>query len=133
MLPSPTPAPSARPRVLVVDDSAPLRYLLRVLLEDAGLDVEEAACGREALDRLARGDAGTPDTVVVDQRMPDLSGLDVVRELQARGPHPRLLLFTSYFDPELEDEARRLGVPTVLKTEVTALVAQLAGETRLAA
>jgi two-component system response regulator (stage 0 sporulation protein F) len=119
--------------VLVVDDSAPLRFMLRMLLEDAGIEVEEASSGCVALARLAQGDAARPDAVIVDQRMPDLSGLDVARELRARGSHPRLLLFTSYLDPALEEEARGLGVTTLLKSELARLVAELSDEQSLAA
>jgi CheY-like chemotaxis protein len=111
----------------VVDDCSSLRFMLRLLLEEAGIEVEEAVCGSEALERLGRPGAGLPDTVVVDQRMPGLSGIELARELIARGPHPRLVLFTSYLDPALEHEARQLGMTTVLKTDLTTLVAELGG------
>jgi CheY-like chemotaxis protein len=108
-------------RVLVVDDSPELRYLLRVLLEDAGMEVEEAIRGQAALDRLV----GPPPVcaVVLDQRMPDLSGLEVAAMLAERGgPRPHLILFSSYLRPPEQAEAERLGVRVVLKTDLDELV-----------
>lgn len=108
-------------RVLVVDDSAALRHMLRVILEDAELEVEEACSGQEALDRLGRAPA--PDVVVLDQRMPQMTGLEAARRLVMRGEAvPRLILFSAYLHPVLEAEASELGVVTVLKTDLHRLV-----------
>jgi CheY-like chemotaxis protein len=117
----------------VVDDSPSLRFMLRVFLQDAGLEVEEAGSGRQALERLARADGDRPDVVVVDQRMPDLSGIELARALLARGAPPRLVLFTSHLDPALEAEARRLDLTTVLKSDLAGLVAELRDEHPMAA
>lgn len=109
--------------VLVVDDSPDIRFMLRMLLEDAGMEVEEAEGGATALRRLADGPA--PDAVVLDQRMPDLTGIEVARELTGRGDHPTLVLFSGYLHPELHAEARELGIRTVGKTELGELLAVL--------
>ena len=109
-------------RVLVVDDSPELRFLLRVLLEDAGMEVEEATRGQAALDRLAEGPPVT--AVVLDQRMPDLNGLEVAAILRERTGEktPHMILFSSYLRPVEQAEADRLGVRIVLKTDLTELV-----------
>ena len=107
--------------VLVVDDSPELRYLLRVLLEDAGMQVEEAIRGQDALDRLAQPPPVC--AVVLDQRMPDYSGLEVAALLAERdGRQPHLILFSSYLSPPEQAEAERLGVRVVLKTNLEELV-----------
>ena len=67
------------PRVLVVDDDAPLRELVRTLLERAGLAVSEAATGEEALTVDVE-----PDAVVLDVLLPGVSGYEVCRDLRAR-------------------------------------------------
>ena len=108
--------------VLVVDDSPDIRFMLRMLLEEEGMEVEEADGGAPALARLAAGPA--PDAVVLDQRMPDLTGMEVVRELSGRD-HPPIVLFSAYLHPELAQEARELGVTTVGKTELGELVGVL--------
>jgi CheY-like chemotaxis protein len=107
--------------VLVVDDSADIRFMLRMFLEDAGMEVEEAPSGAAALERLA-GEEPAPDAIVLDQRMPDMTGLEVARELVARGGQPPLVLFSAYLHPVLHAEARELGVATVVKTDLLELV-----------
>lgn len=109
-------------RVLVVDDSADIRFMLRILLEDAGMEVEEAASGRAGLERLGDENAEPVDAVVLDQRMPGLTGLEVAQELAARGEHPPLVLFSAYLHQVLQSEAEELGVITVVKTDLAALV-----------
>lgn len=109
-------------KVLVVDDSADIRFMLRVLLEDAGMDVEEADSGRACLERLSDESAEPVDAVVLDQRMPGLTGLEVAQELAARGGHPPLVLFSAYLHEVLQSEAEELGVITVVKTDLVALV-----------
>ncbi|MCW2991204.1 MAG: two component, sigma54 specific, transcriptional regulator, Fis family [Solirubrobacterales bacterium] len=112
-------------RVLVVDDASAIRYMLRILLEDAGMAVEEAASGLDALARIANPRAPRIDAVVLDQRMPDLTGLEVARELVLAGEHPQLFLYTSYLHPVQEAEAAELGVTSLVKTDLDELVGAL--------
>lgn len=114
-------------RALVVDDSAQMRFLLRSVLEDAGVEVEDAASGGEALERLRRRMAPAIGTVVLDQRMPGMTGLEVARELHERGEHPPLVLFTGGLPPSLVEEAAALGVLVVPKADLDGLVATVAG------
>jgi two-component system phosphate regulon response regulator PhoB len=72
-------APDVRPRVLVVDDEAPLRELIVVTLGDA-FRSEEAADGEAALALLARD---PHDLVFLDVMLPGLSGIDVLRRMRA--------------------------------------------------
>jgi two-component system, OmpR family, alkaline phosphatase synthesis response regulator PhoP len=67
-------------RVLVIDDERAIRLLCRVNLAAAGMDVLEAADGREGLE-LARQER--PDLVLLDVMMPDVDGWTVARELAA--------------------------------------------------
>jgi CheY-like chemotaxis protein len=120
-------------RVLVVDDASAIRFMLRILLEDAGMQVEEAASGAQALARLARPRGARLDAVVLDQRMPDITGLEVASELVARGSHPQLFLYTSYLHPVQQAEAVELGVTTLVKTDLDELVEVLRQAGRVAA
>jgi len=108
-------------RVLVVDDSADIRFMLRLLLEDAGMEIEEAPGGEEALDRLAG--AHDLDAIVLDQRMPGLTGIEVAARLDA--DHPRVILFSAYLQPSLQVRAEALGVTTVSKNDLSGLVEAL--------
>jgi two-component system cell cycle response regulator DivK len=72
--------PAPRIRVLVVDDDAGMRRMLRRVLDDAGYEVLEAANGALALDAAA---AFRPALVVTDLRMPVMNGRELVDRLRA--------------------------------------------------
>jgi two-component system, OmpR family, KDP operon response regulator KdpE len=72
-------AAAAGPLVLVVDDEAPTRQLLRILLEGNSLRVVEARSGAEGLERAA---TYNPDLVLLDLGLPDSDGIDVTRRLR---------------------------------------------------
>ena len=110
-------------RVLVVDDTEAVRFTVRLLLEDAAMEVEVAASGSEALARLM--DPGDLGAVVLDERMPDLSGMEVARLATQRADCPPLVLYSGYLSPEQIDEARGLGVATVIKGELSELIETL--------
>jgi two-component system cell cycle response regulator DivK len=74
-------------RVLVVEDSEPIRHAYTILLEDSGYAVSSAATGAEAL-RLAAEAA--PDLVLLDLGLPDMRGLDVALRLKANPATARI-------------------------------------------
>lgn len=113
-------------RVLVVDDSPDIRFMLRVFLEDAGMDVEEAGSGPEAL-ALLDGAERWPDALVLDHRMPGMTGVEVARELAGQGSDLPVVLFSAYLHPDLHAEARALGAVPVVKTDLGLLVEVLEG------
>ncbi|HXF95992.1 MAG TPA: PAS domain S-box protein [Gemmatimonadales bacterium] len=93
-----TAAPAAAPggdrlRILVVDDEMSVRVALQRYLASRGHDVEATASG---LDALARLGTGLYDAVILDMRMPDLSGEQLFKELQAKDPESaRRVIFTT--------------------------------------
>lgn len=70
------------PRVLVVDDTASIRFLIRTNLELAGFEVDEAVDGADCLETL-KGLAVLPDLVTVDVMMPRLDGVATVAAIRA--------------------------------------------------
>jgi two-component system, NtrC family, response regulator AtoC len=97
------------PRILVADDDTGIRTLLRELLEDEGYDVTEAANGAVVVDAFA--DSSTqPDLALMDVRMPDLTGIDVLRSLSEKsdGPSP-IIVMTAYGSASIAIEAMQLG------------------------
>jgi two-component system response regulator MprA len=80
-------------RVLVVDDEPAVRVALERALRLESYDVELAADGREALDRLAVG--APPDAVVLDVAMPHVDGLEVCRRLRDAGDRTPVLMLTA--------------------------------------
>ncbi|EFQ82984.1 response regulator receiver domain protein [Aeromicrobium marinum DSM 15272] len=75
-----------RPRVLVVDDTASIRFLIRANLELAGFDIDEAVDGIDCLEQLRAADP-LPDAVTVDVMMPRMDGVAAVVAIRA---DPRL-------------------------------------------
>ena len=92
-LASPAQAITDRLRVLVVDDEASVRVALQRYLSGRGHEVETTASGKEALARM-REDSF--DAVIIDMRMPDLSGEQLFHELRARDPsYVERVIFTT--------------------------------------
>jgi PAS domain S-box-containing protein len=107
-----------RRRVLVVDDNAAHRYLLRHALSRAGFEVREAATGAEAL-RLAR--ELRPNVVLLDLRLPDMSGGDVCRQLKADEQTQRIAIIqlsAMFVDPEARESALSHGADDFLVAPV---------------
>ncbi len=73
--------------VLVVDDEKNIRRAMRMVLEGAGLRVQDAADGESALDFLA---AGGVDLVILDVKLPKMSGLEVLERIRTRAETRRL-------------------------------------------
>src|ERR1700744_1537615 len=82
-------------RALIVDDSRSMRMILGKALKEAGFQISEAADGREALDRLNRGD--DPDLVLVDWNMPVMNGYELVCAVRANPllSNVRLMMVTT--------------------------------------
>lgn len=113
-------------RTLVVDDEDDMRLLVSAVikLENKGLAVVgEASGGREAI-RLAKQLA--PDAVVLDQRMPDMTGIETARALLDEHPDLHVILYTAFVDDETIDRADDLGVQAVVpKGDQRGLIAAL--------
>ncbi len=92
--------------VLVVGDEEPVRSLLQEALQDAGYDVLAAANGQQALDAMA---AREIDAALLDIRMPGLSGLAVLQELQQRYPDTSVIMLTAVGDTETAVGAMKSG------------------------
>jgi len=79
--------------ILIVDDDKMMRSFLSTVLGGEGYPVEEAGNGKEALESLRRSEF---DLVVTDLRMPDLSGVEVMREGRKIRPDARWIIVTAY-------------------------------------
>ena len=75
-------------RVLVIDDEAEIREILRETLEAAGYEVAVAANGREG---LAAQQHRPADLVITDIFMPEKEGLETIQELRKRSPRPKII------------------------------------------
>jgi CheY-like chemotaxis protein len=104
-------------KVLIVDDEAHIREMMRLTLETAGHEVSEAADGEEALARF--GDGRGYDVVLLDQRMPGIDGLETLRRLLARAPDVCVVMVTAFASVELAVDAMRLGATNFLRKPIT--------------
>jgi DNA-binding NarL/FixJ family response regulator len=111
---------------LIVDDEEDVRSLVRLVVEAAneGLVVSgEAADGNEALEHWREHH---PVAVVLDQRMPGMSGLEVAQHMLAENPQQAIILFSAFLDRATREAAQKIGVRACLdKTQVSRLPEEL--------
>ncbi len=93
--------------ILIVDDEPRVAFFLSKALEQANQNyrIDIAHSGEEALEML---NASPVDLLVTDLRMPGISGLELLRWVQASSPETRTILITAYGNDEVEAEAHRL-------------------------
>jgi two-component system, NtrC family, nitrogen regulation response regulator NtrX len=97
---------SFRGAVLVVDDEAAIRESLRMILEFEGYRVDEAQGGSQALTRIAER---PPDALLLDIKMPEMDGLEVLKALRERGYDMPVLMISGHADVATAVEATRRG------------------------
>ncbi len=109
--------------MLIVDDELDMRMLVRVVVDMAnhGLTIiGEAADGAEALRVWRELDAPEPDVVILDNRMPHLTGLEVAEQILSERPSQIVLLYSAFLDEDVRARARELGIARCLsKHELT--------------
>ena len=104
-------ARSRRLRVLVVDDEAAIREVLRLRLAEWGCAVKLADNGEEA---TSKSKAFQPDLVISDVVMPGMTGFDLLRSLQRSDPERLVILMTCYGSVEMAVEALQNGAKDFL-------------------
>lgn len=118
------------PTVLIVDDEPDMRELARVVLEADGIDVvDEAIDGLDALERYYELDPPPiPSAVLLDHRMPGLTGLEVAGKMLSHHPGQVIVLFSAYLDANVVVAARDAGVTAcVSKMDVSKLAPIIRG------
>jgi excisionase family DNA binding protein len=126
----PAQAGSSRPRILVVDDEASIRDMLSKTLSLAEYEVEVAADGRAALERLK---LMPYDLLITDLKMPGVDGLTVIREARRYRPELPVIIITGFSTEASAIEAINLGVSGYLTKpfrvpRVLAVAAKALGE-----
>jgi CheY-like chemotaxis protein len=118
-------------KILVVDDDAESRSLLREVLESNGFTALSVKDGKSARDAMAR----EPDfhMVIADLRMPGESGLDLLRDLRQQNSQISVVLMSSFIGGAQRRVAQELGVNALLEkpfrlTELLETVSAVAGK-----
>jgi two-component system response regulator PilR (NtrC family) len=104
--PVPDDQPAKTPRILVADDERSMRELLAIVLKREGYDVVVAENGSAALAVLKRGHV---DLLISDIKMPDMSGVEVLRAAKAADAAVPAIMMTAFASTETAVEAMRLG------------------------
>jgi CheY-like chemotaxis protein len=112
-------------KVMIVDDHAEMRTLIRSLLSGVAQDFVECASGAEA---VAAFPAEHPDWTVMDICMPGVNGLAATRRIRAEFPEARILVITQHHSLGLRELAGSAGATGFLgKDELSRLEGLLAG------
>lgn len=93
-------------KILIIDDEAPMRHMLRMVLERDGYTVSEATSGRQGLDRLQ---SGHYTLVLCDIRMPEMDGLSFLKEKQARQLGGTVIMMSAYGSVDTAVECMKQG------------------------
>jgi len=93
-------------RILLIDDEESFRHMLSVILKKRGYDVEAANNG---IDGLKKVDTGSYDTVLCDIRMPEMDGLEFLKEAQKSGCESTIIMMSAYGTLDTAIEAMKLG------------------------
>jgi DNA-binding response OmpR family regulator len=97
--------------ILIVDDERVLCDLLKMVLESYGHEVLTAYNGREGLNLFAQH---RPQFTLLDLRMPEMEGLEVLRQIRTTDPQAAVMILTAWGSDALEKQARQLGVTDFL-------------------
>ena len=103
--------------ILLVDDESNIRMTVKMALEHAGHTLVTASDGVEGLERF--GDGSAFDVVLLDQRMPGMEGLQVLREMRRRRPDTRIIMATAFGTIDLAVEAMKAGATDFLRKPFT--------------
>lgn len=103
--------------ILIVDDEVHIRETMQFALEAVGYKVDCAANGPEALEKFGPGSDW--DLILLDQRMPEMEGLEVLHRVRERDPAARVIMVTAYGTIDLAVEAMKSGAVDFLRKPFT--------------
>ncbi len=105
----------AKGKILVVDNEADLRDVIKLQLEQRGLNVLEAVDGQNAIDILKSGDnMVNVGLILCDIRMPKVNGVECIRFLREQAPGIPVVVITGYPDSGLATDLMEKGVKEYL-------------------
>ena len=93
-------------KLLIVDDETDIREFAKSFFKRRNIDVLTASGGRQALDIIEKE---SPDLVLLDVRMEEMTGIEVLRELRAKNNSLRVIMVTGVEEEETVKEANSLG------------------------
>lgn len=117
-------------KVLIVDDSSLARRTVRQMLEELGLNVEEATDGAQAIERYY---INRHDLVILDMVMNGMYGLDVLAKMRELNPQARVIVATADIQKSTQEHARAAGAAAFInkplnRQELAGMVKAVLGE-----
>ena len=94
-------------KLLIIDDEQNIRETLRDYFEDIGWDVKLFACGEDALEHIAEE---SPEYIIVDGRLPGMTGIDFIRKATSIRSGIKYVIYTGLFDFSIGDDLRAIGI-----------------------
>ncbi len=98
---------AVKEKILVVDDEPSIRKYLQTLLEVDGFEVEAVSSGREALERVNKGER--PDFIILDVLMPEMNGLETLKEMMQVDRSLNVIMLSCSNEVGTVVEAIRIG------------------------
>ena len=93
-------------KLLIVDDEAGIVEEIKDYFTEEGFEVHIADTGKEGIEQLADI---KPDLLLLDMRLPDMSGVEVLKVVKRSSPRTKVIVNTGYVDQAVIDEAAKLG------------------------
>jgi CheY-like chemotaxis protein len=100
-------------KILAVDDNPSIRESMRFIFEEPRYRVTGAEDGDEALATLELNPQGY-DVIIVDQKMPQLTGVELVRGIRERGIAGKIMVLSAHLSPEIREAYKRMDVQVLL-------------------
>lgn len=97
----------SNPKLLIVDDESDVREFAKHFFEKRSIDVSTASGGLEALDLIAKD---APDLILLDVRMGEMTGVEVLRKLRENQNNTKVIMVTGVEDEETIQAVKELGV-----------------------
>src|ERR1041384_2346029 len=100
------PINDIKPTIMIVDDEAEIRGLLRIILERNNYQILEAGSGAAVKEAM---DGPPPDVILLDFKLPDADGLTLLPQIKKKWPDSQVIVVTGYGSTDLAVEATKLG------------------------
>ncbi|GGQ42349.1 response regulator [Couchioplanes azureus] len=96
-------------KILIADDSRVMRQIVTRTLRQAGFDGHELVEASDGAQAMAMADSESPDLIISDWNMPEMTGIDVLRKLRAAGNNVKFGFVTSECTDEMKSAAESAG------------------------
>ena len=99
-------------KILIVDDEVGIVQEIKEFLEEEGYEIhtaDTAKTGTRLIEEIK------PDVILIDVKLPDASGTEVLRVCKEKSPNTKTIIVTGYVDQNVIDEAEKIGCDTFLQ------------------